>query len=99
MRCGAGWTGSIAWAWNWMMRGPAFRAERVPGPAGMGADQVRGGRITPGRGPLLVAPQPRRPGVGGVGGVQALLDQFAGAGGRGGEVGVEGGSGQLLGGP
>lgn len=24
MRCGAGWTGSTAWAWRWMMRGPAF---------------------------------------------------------------------------
>src|SRR5881394_3604166 len=24
MRCGAGWTGSTAWAWNWTMRGPAF---------------------------------------------------------------------------
>ena len=43
-----------------------------------------------------MAPQPRGPGVGGV---QALLDQFARAGVRGGEVGVEGRSGQLLGGP
>src|ERR1700748_2967026 len=24
MRCGAGWTGSTAWAWSWTMRGPAF---------------------------------------------------------------------------
>ena|SRR5689334_22536076 len=24
MRCGAGWTGSTAWAWRWTMRGPAF---------------------------------------------------------------------------